>query len=102
MKSAGDIIGAFLIGVAVGTIIGILYAPQSGEDTRKFISEKGAKTIEDLNNKIHHLKEEIEKLKNEASKVTKQVLEDISHKLEKEKSAGKQEIKEKSTDLQET
>ncbi|MFN4219715.1 MAG: YtxH domain-containing protein [bacterium] len=90
MKNTGDIIGAFLIGVAVGTVIGILYAPQSGEETRKFISEKGTKTIEELNNKIHHLKEEIEKLKNEASKVTKQVLENISHKSDKSDQSEKE------------
>ncbi|MFN3996102.1 MAG: YtxH domain-containing protein [bacterium] len=90
MKNTGDVIGAFLIGVAVGTVIGILYAPQSGEETRKFISEKGTKTIEDLNNKIHLLKEEIEKLKNEASKVTKQVLENISHKSDKSDQSEKE------------
>lgn len=91
MKSTGDIIGAFLIGVAVGTIIGILYAPQSGEETRKFISEKGTKTIEDLNDKLHHLKEEVEKLKDEASKFTKQILENISHKSQKENVTNQQE-----------
>ncbi|MFN3478070.1 MAG: YtxH domain-containing protein [bacterium] len=90
MKNTGDIIGAFLIGVAVGTVIGILYAPQSGEETRKFISEKSNRTLEDLNSKVHHLREEIEKLKNEASKVTKQVLESISHKSDRSDESQKE------------
>lgn len=83
MRNVGDIIGAFLIGVAVGTVVGILYAPQSGEETRKFLSEKSSQALEDINSKINYLKEELEKLKKEASKITGEIVEKISEKFEK-------------------
>lgn len=83
MKSIGDTIGAFLIGVAVGAVIGILYAPQSGEETRKFISEKGSQTVDELNHKVNHLREQLEKLSKEVSKTTKEIIEKMSNKLEK-------------------
>ncbi|MCS6954863.1 MAG: YtxH domain-containing protein [Candidatus Calescibacterium sp.] len=83
MKNVGDVIGAFLIGVAVGTVIGILYAPQSGEETRKILSEKGSQTVEELNQKINNLKEEFEKLRKEASKFTGELLGKFTDKFEK-------------------
>jgi len=83
MRNVGDVIGAFLIGVAVGTVIGILYAPQSGEETRKFISTKASSTVEELNQKVNSLKSEIEKLKNEATKYANEIFSKISEKASK-------------------
>lgn len=83
MRNAGDIIGAFLIGVAVGTVIGILYAPQSGEETRRLLSEKGSKTIEELNQKINNLKEEFDKIKRDVSKITGDFIGKFAEKFEK-------------------
>lgn len=43
MKNTAGIIGAFIGGIALGAIIGLLFAPQSGEETRKKIAEALAK-----------------------------------------------------------
>ncbi|MEN3015020.1 MAG: YtxH domain-containing protein [bacterium] len=83
MKGVGDVIGAFLIGVAVGTVIGMLYAPQSGEETRKYISERGSKTIEELNQKMNNLKEQFEKISKEISKTTAELVDKLSDVFEK-------------------
>ena len=38
--SAGKFIAGFIVGGAVGAVIGILLAPQSGEETREQIGNK--------------------------------------------------------------
>ena len=38
--SPGNILLAFLLGAAAGAAVALLYAPQSGEKTRRFLSEK--------------------------------------------------------------
>jgi gas vesicle protein len=92
MKKAGDVIGAFLIGVAVGTVIGILYAPQSGEETRKVLSSKTQNITEELNQKFNSLKDEIEKLKNEAAKISNDLIVEFEKKFK-----GKDSTKEEKT-----
>jgi len=37
MKKSGGIIAAFLGGAIIGGVLGILFAPESGEETRKKI-----------------------------------------------------------------
>lgn len=39
-EDTGISLGWFLIGAAVGATVALLYAPQSGRDTRKFIAKK--------------------------------------------------------------
>ncbi|HME11372.1 MAG TPA: YtxH domain-containing protein [Candidatus Acidoferrum sp.] len=43
MKDSGTVLLAFVVGVAVGAGAALLLAPQSGEDTREWISD----TVED-------------------------------------------------------
>ncbi len=40
MNSAGSRVAFFLAGVGIGALIGILFAPQSGQQTREYISRK--------------------------------------------------------------
>ena len=54
MKSAKIIFGA-LAGVAVGIQIGLLIAPEKGEDTRKKLSKKGEEYLGDFNSQLNHL-----------------------------------------------
>jgi gas vesicle protein len=39
--SIGTVLTAFAVGALAGATIALLYAPQSGEDTRKMIAKKG-------------------------------------------------------------
>lgn len=39
MKSSGSLIAAFIGGAIVGGALGLLFAPESGEDTRKKIMD---------------------------------------------------------------
>lgn len=63
MKNTAGIIGAFIGGVALGALLGLLFAPQSGEETRKKIAEalekRGIKLSEEqLDAFINDLKSE--------------------------------------------
>jgi len=51
--SAGKIITGVLIGAAAGAILGILFAPDSGSETRRKISEKGSDLADALKNKFN-------------------------------------------------
>jgi gas vesicle protein len=39
MKDSGGILAAFLGGAVIGGVLGILFAPESGEETRKKIAD---------------------------------------------------------------
>ncbi len=38
--------GGFLLGMVVGAILGILFAPEKGSETRKILYEKGKEIVE--------------------------------------------------------
>ncbi|MGC8814854.1 MAG: YtxH domain-containing protein [bacterium] len=80
MNRIGDIVVSFLIGVAVGSMIGILYAPSSGEETRKLIKEKTTETLEEANKQLQKLSSELKRLKEEAEKPINDLKEKFSKK----------------------
>lgn len=53
--SVGKFMAGFLVGGAVGGILGILLAPQSGEDTRGLISEKSQEFYKDTEDSFQEL-----------------------------------------------
>ena len=38
--NVGSKISYFLAGLGIGTLLGVLFAPKSGEETRQFLSDK--------------------------------------------------------------
>jgi gas vesicle protein len=87
MNRIGDIVVSFLIGVAVGSMIGILYAPSSGEETRKLIKEKTTETLEEANKQLQKLNTELKHLKEEGDKF----INDLKEKLSKKTAETKNE-----------
>ena len=45
-SSAGTVLAAFTIGALTGAVIALLYAPQSGKETRKLISRRSRELAE--------------------------------------------------------
>ena len=52
MNNTNKILTAVGAGIVVGTIVGVLFAPEKGSETRKKISGQGKKIVEDVQNKF--------------------------------------------------
>lgn len=70
-NNTGKLVSALLTGVAIGGILGILFAPDKGSETRKKISLKGNGLTNSVKEKFGELvdkfKKDIEMLEDEAN-----------------------------------
>ena len=66
MNSTSKIIAATLAGVATGALLGLLFAPDKGEETRRKISEKYTDLSDTIRNKVADL---VDTIKNEYGNV---------------------------------
>jgi gas vesicle protein len=52
----------FLVGVGIGSVVAILYAPKSGKETRKYIAKKASEGNEYVQEKARELKAHAEEM----------------------------------------
>jgi gas vesicle protein len=52
--------GYLLVGIGIGSLVGILFAPKSGEETRKYLVKKAREGSESTQEKVRELKERAE------------------------------------------
>jgi gas vesicle protein len=75
--NSGKVLLALLAGVAAGALLGVLFAPDKGSETRKKISKKGDDYTdglkEEFNEFIAGVREKLSDVKNEASDVAGKV-----------------------------
>jgi gas vesicle protein len=68
--SKGNVMIGALAGVAVGALLGILFAPDKGTETRRKISSKSKETADELKDKFNEfvdgISDRLDKLKKEA------------------------------------
>lgn len=60
--NVGGKISYFMVGLGIGALIGILFAPKSGEETREFLSQKADEGREFAQRKARELRERAEDL----------------------------------------
>lgn len=65
MKNSVKILAAFAAGAAAGAILGILFAPDKGSETRKKIADKGKKLTNSLEKQFSRGREKVIGLKND-------------------------------------
>jgi gas vesicle protein len=88
--SSGKVLLSILAGVAVGAVLGVLFAPDKGWNTRKRIAKKGEDHAEDLREKFEEFLDSI-------SEKVDEVKEDVADISEKNKSKGSESKKEAKT-----
>jgi gas vesicle protein len=65
MKNSSKIFTALVVGAAVGAVLGMLFAPDKGSETRKKINEEGKKMSDALKNKYSEMKEKMNAVKDD-------------------------------------
>jgi gas vesicle protein len=83
-NNSTKLLGAILVGAAIGGALGILFAPDKGSETRKKISSKGNDLTDAVKDKfaaiVEKFKKEVEAVKDQASEFAdngKSVIEDF-------------------------
>jgi gas vesicle protein len=59
-ENTGSAVSYLLVGLGVGAVVGIFFAPKSGKDTRKYLVRKGKEGRKYTQHKIRELREEAE------------------------------------------
>ncbi|MFM9911671.1 MAG: YtxH domain-containing protein [Chitinophagaceae bacterium] len=57
MNKSGKILAALVAGIAAGAVLGVLFAPDKGSETRKKINDQGKKLADGLKDTIETAKE---------------------------------------------
>ena len=65
MSKSSKILTAFIAGAAAGAVLGLLFAPDKGTETRKKINEEGKKMSDAIKNKFKEMKEKMNAVKDD-------------------------------------
>ena len=89
--NVGSKVSFFLVGLGVGTLLGILFAPKSGEETREYLSAKAEEGRDYAQKKARELRERAEDLIERSKEVLSRQKESLSTAVEAGKEAYQRE-----------
>jgi gas vesicle protein len=61
-ESTGSKISYFMVGLGIGALVGILFAPKSGDETREYLSQRAEEGKEYAQRKARELRERAEEM----------------------------------------
>jgi gas vesicle protein len=91
--NVGSKVTYFLVGLGVGALVGILFAPKSGEETRDFLAKKADEGKDYAQKKARELRERAEELIERGKDVAVRQKEGISAAVEGAREAYRREAK---------
>lgn len=96
MNKSGDFMAGLVVGGLIGTVIGILYAPKSGRETREEIGQKADELLAKVKEEYEHAVEKSRKTYEAAVKRLKALekVEDVSEKVDELAGRGKDTLQE--------
>ena len=92
-NNVGSKVSIFLVGLGIGALVGILFAPKSGEDTRDYLSSKADEGREYAQRKARELRERAEDLIERSKEIMARQKDGVSAAVEAGKDAYKREAK---------
>jgi gas vesicle protein len=91
--NVGSKVSFFLVGLGIGALIGILFAPKSGEETREYLSSKADEGREYAQRKARELRDRAEDLIERSKEIMAKSKEAISTAVDAGKESYKRESK---------
>jgi gas vesicle protein len=89
--NVGSKVTYFLVGLGVGALVGVLFAPKSGEDTREFLSKKADEGRDFAQRKAKELRERADDLIERSKDVASRGKDSISAAVEGAREAYRRE-----------
>ena len=86
-ENTGSKVSYFLVGLGVGAVLGILFAPKSGEETREYLMDKAEQGRDIAKRRARELRERAEDMYERGKDVLSSQREQISSALEAGKEA---------------
>jgi gas vesicle protein len=91
--NVGSKVSFFLVGLGIGALVGILFAPKSGEETRDYLTSKADEGRDYAQKKARELRERAEDLIERSKEIMSRQKEAISTAVDAGKETYKREAK---------
>ena len=92
-NNIGSKVSFFIVGLGVGALVGILFAPKSGEETREYLSNKAEEGKEYAQRKARELRERAEDLIERSKEIMARQKDAVSSAVEAGKETYRRESK---------
>jgi gas vesicle protein len=89
--NVGSKVSFFLVGLGIGALIGILFAPKSGEETREYLSSRADEGRDYAQKKARELRERAEDLIERSKEIMSRQKESLASAVEAGKDAYQRE-----------
>jgi gas vesicle protein len=92
-NNVGSKVSYFLVGLGIGALVGILFAPKSGEETREYLSSKADEGRDYAQKKARELRERAEDLIERSKEIISRQKDAVTTAVDAGKEAYKREAK---------
>ena len=91
--STGSKVSYFMVGLGIGALVGILFAPKSGEETREYLTQRAEEGKEYAQRKARELRERAEDLIERSKEIMARQKDAVSSAVEAGKETYRRESK---------